>query len=236
MKTVFKKVMLKLSGEGLSGDKGFGIDFDTTERLATQIAELASFGVKVCMVIGGGNFFRGAKNACKDMDRSVADQIGMMATVINALAFQSALEAKGFKAKVFSGLSVPSVCDDYRYDKAIDALDEGFVVLFAGGTGNPYFTTDSGAALRAVEMHCDVLLKATQVDGVYDSDPRENPDAKRLAEVSYSEAIAKQFKIMDMTSMAMLRDNNIPTLIFKLKEDKSILKAVCGEGKYSIIK
>lgn len=236
MKTVFKKVMLKLSGEGLSGEKGFGIDFDTTERLATQIAELVNEGVKVCMVIGGGNFFRGAKNACKDMDRSVADQIGMMATVINALAFQSALEAKGARAKVFSGLSVPSVCDDYRYDKAIDALDEGFVVLFAGGTGNPYFTTDSGAALRAVEMHCDVLLKATQVDGVYDSDPRENPDAKRLNEVSYSEAIAKQFKIMDMTSMAMLRDNNIPTLIFKLKEDKSILKAVCGEGKYSIIK
>ena len=236
MKTVFKKVMLKLSGEGLSGEKGFGIDSDTTERLATQIAELVNDGVKVCMVIGGGNFFRGAKNACKDMDRSVADQIGMMATVINALAFQSALEAKGAKAKVFSGLSVPSVCDDYRYDKAIDALDEGFVVLFAGGTGNPYFTTDSGAALRAVEMHCDVLLKATQVDGVYDSDPRENPDAKRLNEVSYSEAIAKQFKIMDMTSMAMLRDNNIPTLIFKLKEDKSISKAVCGEGKYSIIK
>ena len=215
MKTVFKRVMLKLSGEGLAGEKGFGIDFDTTERLATQIAELVSNGVKVCMVIGGGNFFRGAKNACKDMDRSVADQIGMMATVINALAFQSALEAKGSNAKVFSGLSVPSVCDDYRYDKAITALDEGFVVLFAGGTGNPYFTTDSGAALRAVEMHCDVLLKATQVDGVYDSDPRENPDAKRLNEVSYSEAIAKQFKIMDMTSMAMLRDNNIPTLIFK---------------------
>ena len=236
MKTVFKRVMLKLSGEGLAGEKGFGIDFDTTERLATQIAELVSNGVKVCMVIGGGNFFRGAKNACKDMDRSVAHQIGMMATVINALAFQSALEAKGTRAKVFSGLSVPSVCDDYRYDKAITALDEGFVVLFAGGTGNPYFTTDSGAALRAVEMHCDVLLKATQVDGVYDSDPRENPDAKRLNEVSYSEAIAKQFKIMDMTSMAMLRDNNIPTLIFKLKEDKSILKVVCGEGKYSIIK
>lgn len=236
MKACFKKIMLKLSGEGLSGGSGFGIDSDVVGNLAEEIAEIAKQNVQICVVIGGGNFFRGAKNACKDMDRSIADQIGMMATVINALAFQSALEAKGLKAKVLSGFSVPSVCDDYRFDRASEALENGYVAIFAGGTGNPYFTTDSGAALRAVEMHCDVLMKATQVDGVYDSDPRENPSARRFDEISYAEAIAKQLKIMDMTSMAMLRDNNIPTLIFSLKEDKSILKAVCGEGKYSIIK
>ena len=236
MKAVFKKIMLKLSGEGLSGDSGFGIDSDVVEALAEELCEIAKLGVGICVVIGGGNFFRGAKNACKDMDRSVADQIGMMATVINALAFQSALEAKGLKAKVFSGFSVPSVCDDYRFDKAIDALDKGNVTIFAGGTGNPYFTTDSGAALRAVEMHCDVLMKATQVDGVYDSDPRENSNAKRFEQISYAEAIAKQLKIMDLTSMAMLNDNKIPTLIFSLKTKNSILNAVCGEGKYSIIK
>ena len=236
MKACFKKIMLKLSGEGLSGGSGFGIDSDVVGNLAEEIAEIAKQNVQICVVIGGGNFFRGAKNACKDMDRSIADQIGMMATVINALTFQSALEAKGLKAKVLSGFSVPSVCDDYRFDRASEALENGYVAIFAGGTGNPYFTTDSGAALRAVEMHCDVLMKATQVDGVYDSDPRENPSARRFDEISYAEAIAKQLKIMDMTSMAMLRDNNIPTLIFSLKEDKSILKAVCGEGKYSIIK
>ena len=236
MKAVFKKIMLKLSGEGLSGSSGFGIDSDVINSLAEEIKEISKLGVKICIVIGGGNFFRGAKNACKGMDRSVADQIGMMATVINALAFQSALEAKGIKAKVFSGFSVPSVCDDYRFDKAVNALDAGNVTIFAGGTGNPYFTTDSGAALRAVEMHCDVLMKATQVDGVYDSDPRENPSAKRFKQVSYADAIAKQLKIMDLTSMAMLNENKIPTLIFSLKEEKSILRAICGEGRYSIIK
>jgi uridylate kinase len=236
MKAKFNRIMLKLSGEGLSAERGFGIDSPTVERLAREIAEISRLGVQVCLVVGGGNFFRGAKNACKDMDRSVADQIGMMATVINALALKSALEACGQKAKVFSGLSVPSVCDDYRFDKAQCSLDDGNVTIFAGGTGNPYFTTDSGAALRAVEMHCDVLMKATQVDGVYDSDPRSNSKAKRFEQISYSEVIEKQLKVMDMTAVAMLQDNNIPIMIFKQSGDNPIINAVCGKGKYSIIK
>ena len=236
MKAIFNRIMLKLSGEGLSSERGFGIDSPTVERLACEITEISRLGVQVCLVVGGGNFFRGAKNACKDMDRSVADQIGMMATIINALAVQSALEACGQKAKVFSGLSVPSVCDDYRFDNALSAVEGGNVVIFAGGTGSPYFTTDSGAALRAVEMHCDVLMKATQVDGVYDSDPRSNSEAKRFEQISYSEVIEKQLKVMDMTAVAMLQDNNIPIMIFKQSGDNPIINAVCGKGKYSIIK
>ena len=236
MKAVFKRIMLKLSGEGLAAKSGFGLDSDVIEMLCTEIAEVTKLGVQVCLVIGGGNFFRGAKNACRDMDRSIADKIGMMATVINALALKSALDAKKIKAKVFSGLSVPSVCDDYRFDNALNAVESGYVTIFAGGTGNPYFTTDSGAALRAIEMHCDIVMKATQVDGIYDDDPRQNPNAKRFEEISYSEVIAKQLKIMDVTAIAMLRENNIPTMIFNQKTEKSIIKAVCGEGKYSIIK
>lgn len=236
MEALYKRIMLKLSGEGLSSGSGFGIDSDTVENLAHEIAEVSKLGVQICLVIGGGNFFRGAKNACKDMDRSVADQIGMMATVINALALKSALEAQNVGTRVFSGLSIPSVCDDYRYDRALQSLEKGYVAIFAGGTGNPYFSTDSGAALRAIEMHCDILMKATQVDGIYDSDPHKNPNAKRYAEISYSEVISRQLNVMDMTAVAMLRDNNVSALIFNQKEKNSIINAVCGNGKYSIIK
>lgn len=236
MKACFKRIMLKLSGEGLAGKEGFGIDSAMVEKLAGEIAEISRLGAQICLVIGGGNFFRGAKNACRNMDRSVADQIGMLATVMNAMAVKSALEAENVKAEVFSGLSVPKVCADYNFAQALQTLESRVVTIFAGGTGSPYFTTDTGAALRAVEMHCEVLMKATQVDGVYDSDPRVNPNAKRYEQISYDEAIAKQLKVMDMTALAMLHDNNIKTLIFKQDEKNSIIKAVCGEGKYSIIK
>ena len=236
MKACFKKIMLKLSGEGLSGGKGFGVDSFTVEKLAREIAEISKLGVQICLVVGGGNFFRGAKNACKNMDRSVADQIGMLATVMNALTIKSALEAENVKVEVFSGLSVPEVCVDYNFAKAVHTLESGAVAIFAGGTGSPYFTTDTGAALRAVEMHCEVLMKATQVDGIYDSDPRENPAAVRYEQISYDEAISKQLKVMDMTALAMLRDNGVKSLIFKQEDTDSIIKAVCGEGKYSIIK
>ena len=236
MRAVFKRIMLKLSGEGLSAENGFGVDSATVERLAREISEVSKLGVQICLVIGGGNFFRGAKNACKHMDRSVADQIGMLATVINALTVKSALNALNVKAEVFSGLSVPAVCENYNFNKALRAVEEGVVTIFAGGTGSPYFTTDSGAALRAIEMHCDVVMKATQVDGVYDSDPRTNPDAERFAEISYDEVIKKQLNVMDMPAVALLRDNNIPIMIFKQKDDNSIISAVCGEKNYSIIK
>ena len=236
MKAQFKRVMLKLSGEGLSGGKGFGVDSAAVEKLAREIAAISKSGVQICLVIGGGNFFRGAKNACKDMDRSVADQIGMLATIMNAVTIKSALEAAGSKANIFSGLSVPKVCEDYNFAQALQSVESGAVTIFAGGTGSPYFTTDTGAALRAAEMHCEVLMKATQVDGIYDSDPRENPKAKRYEQISYADAISKQLNVMDMTALAMLRDNNVKTLIFKQNDADSIIKAVCGEGKYSIIK
>lgn len=236
MKAQFKRIMLKLSGEGLSGGKGFGVDSATIEKLAKEIADISRLGVQICLVIGGGNFFRGAKNACKKMDRSVADQIGMLATVMNAVAMKSALKAENVKAEVFSGLSVPRVCADYDFEKALQTVESGTVAIFAGGTGNPYFTTDTGAALRAVEMHCEVLMKATQVDGVYDSDPHENPKAMRYDELSYNEAMSKQLRVMDMTALAMLCDNKVQTLIFKQDEAGSVIKALCGEGKYSIIK
>ena len=236
MRAVFKRIMLKLSGEGLSSENGFGVDSDAVEKLAKEVAEVSRSGVQVCLVVGGGNFFRGAANACKDMDRSVADQIGMLATVINALTLKSALNALKVEAEIFSGLSVPDVCENYNFAKALRAVESGVVTIFAGGTGSPYFTTDSGAALRAVEMHCDVVMKATQVDGIYDSDPRKNPNARRFQKISYDEVIKKQLKVMDMTAVSVLRDNNVPIMIFKQKDDNSIIKAVCGEQDYSIIK
>lgn len=236
MEPEYKRILVKLSGEGLSGAKGFGIDMTRTKSLARQIADITQKGVQTAVVIGGGNFFRGAKNASEYMDRSVADQIGMMATVINALAIKSALEFFKVKAVVFSGLRVPDVCADYNFEAALRALNDNQVVIFAGGTGNPYFTTDSGAALRAVEMHCDVLLKATQVDGVYSADPRTNPDAKRYETISYDEVLNKKLNVMDMTAIAMLRDNNVPVLIFSQKEENAVLKAVCGKIKCTTIK
>ncbi len=235
MKPIYKRILLKLSGEGLAGESKTGINPAVVERLAAEIDEVRQLGVQVCLVIGGGNFFRGAKNAGKTMDRSVADQIGMMATVMNALAMKSALNFIGCPAVIYSGLNIPQVCDAYSYRKAIRSVECGEVVIFAGGTGSPYFTTDTGAALRAAEMHCDILMKATQVDGVYSADPRSHSDAVRYESISYIEAIEKHLNVMDMTALSMLRDIKIPTMIFAQAEDKAVLKAVCGKVKHTII-
>lgn len=236
MKPEFKRIMLKLSGEGLAGDCKTGIDASVVQKLAREIKVVRDLGVQVCLVIGGGNIFRGAKNGSAFMDRSVADQMGMLATVMNALTMKSALESLGCPAKVFSGLNMPQICEPYSFRESKKVLDENTVVLFACGTGSPYFTTDSGAVLRAAEMHCDVVMKATQVDGVYDSDPRYNKNAKRYDSISYAEVLEKHLDVMDMTAIAMARDNQIPIMVFAQKGDESVLKAVCGEAKYTLIK
>ena len=236
MKPAYKRILLKLSGEGLAGKDKTGINPEVVERLASEIDEVRRLGVQVCLVIGGGNFFRGAKNAGKSMDRSMADQIGMLATVMNAVAMKAALDNISCPAVIYSGLSVPQVCETYSFRAAIQSLESGKVVIFAGGTGSPYFTTDTGSVLRALEMHCDVMLKATQVDGVYDSDPRYNKNAKRYDSISYAEVLEKHLDVMDMTAIAMARDNQIPIMVFAQKGDESVLKAVCGEAKYTLIK
>ena len=232
----FKRVLLKLSGEGLAGESKTGIDTNVIRELVTQISRVVAFGVQVCIVVGGGNFFRGAKNATADMDRSVADQVGMLATVMNALALKAALLKKGVKTTIYSGFAVPQACETYQFEKALKDLEQGSVIIFAGGTGSPYFTTDTGAALRAIEMHCDVLLKATQVDGVYSDDPRSNPNAERYENISYADVLAKHLNVMDMAAISMAADNKLPVMIFALKEPEALVKAVCGEIKNTIIK
>lgn len=228
--------MLKLSGEGLAGDNKKGIDAAIVQKLAREIKAVHDLGVQICLVIGGGNFFRGAKDAGAFTDRSVADQIGMLATVMNALTMKSALENIGCPAKVFSGLNMPQICEPYSFREARQSLEDGTVSLFACGTGSPYFTTDTGAVLRATEMHCDVVMKATQVDGVYDSDPRYNKNAKRYDNISYAEVLDKHLNVMDMTAIAMAQENQIPIMVFAQTGDDAVLKAVCGTAKYTLIK
>ena len=236
MKPLYKRILLKLSGEGLMGDKAFGMDDGVIRSLAAQIREVRGLGVEVCLVVGGGNIFRGAKEASKGLDRSVADQVGMLATVMNALYLQNALEKLGIEARVVSGLSIPEVCEDYIYRRALRHLQKNRVLIFAAGTGCPYFTTDTGAALRASEMKCDALLKATQVDGVYDADPRQNAGAVKYNEISYDEVISKGLGVMDLTAVSLAKDNRIPIVVFAQKGENALLNAVTGQGEFTIIK
>lgn len=236
MKPQYKRVLLKLSGEGLMGDKEFGVSPEVVSSLAEQIKQIHELGTDVCIVIGGGNIFRGAKEAAKGMDRSVADQIGMLATVMNSLFLQDALIKIGVPAKVVSGLRIPQACEDYSYRKVMSYLQNREVVIFAAGTGSPYFTTDTGAALRAAEMGCDALLKSTQVDGVYDSDPRCNSSAKRFDSLSYDEVIKKELKVMDISAVVLAKENKVPIIIFSQHEESALLNAVCAQGKFTIIK
>lgn len=236
MKPIYKRILLKLSGEGLMGNQAFGISPEVISSLAGQIKEVYEAGTEICLVIGGGNIFRGAKEAAKGMNRTVADQVGMLATIMNALSMQNALEQQGVEARVLSGLSVPEVCEPYMYRRALKHLQKKRVVIFAGGTGNPYFTTDTGAALRAAEMQCEVLLKATQVDGVYDSDPRVNNKAVKFDTVSYDDVINNHLNVMDMTAVALARENNIPIVVFAQREKNALMQVVSGKGSFTIIK
>ena len=236
MQPAYKRILLKLSGEGLMGDKPFGIDYEVLSSLSKQIKSIHDMGVEVCLVIGGGNIFRGAKEAASGMNRSAADQVGMMASVMNALFLQDSLEKIGVKTVVMSGLEMQKVCEPYIYRNAVEHLNNSKVIIFAAGTGNPYFTTDTGAALRAAEMGCDAILKSTQVDGVYDSDPKKNLNAKRYDEISFDEVVQQKLKVMDLTAITMAQENNISIVVFAQKSEQSLVDAVCARGKFTIIK
>lgn len=231
----YKRVLLKLSGEALMGDQDFGIDMAFVDKIAAEIKDAWSQGVEVCLVIGGGNIFRGISGAAQGMNRSNADYMGMLATVMNALAMANALEELSVPTRVLSAIPMPTVCEPFVGPRARAHLGKGRVVIFAAGTGNPFFTTDTGAALRAAEMGCEALLKGTQVDGVYDSDPNKNPDAKKYNQVSYTDVLAKDLKVMDAAAIALARDNNIPIIVYSMVQDKGLMGILKGEGSFTIV-
>ncbi|MDX1561819.1 MAG: UMP kinase [Gammaproteobacteria bacterium] len=225
----YQRVLLKLSGEALLGEQAYGIDPALIQRIAAEIAQLNKMGVQAGLVIGGGNIFRGAGLAEAGMDRVTADHMGMLATVINALALQDALEREGVTARVMSALQIHQVCEDYIRRRAIRHMEKGRVVIFAAGTGNPFFTTDTAAALRAIEIGADVLIKATKVDGVYSADPMVDPDAKRYGSLSFDQVLSDKLKVMDATAIVMCRDNNLPLVVFNLNNSGDLVRLVAGE-------
>ena len=231
----YKRVLLKVSGEVLMGDQGYGIDMKTVAQVAAAIADVAREGVEICLVIGGGNIFRGLSKAAGDMDRASADYMGMLATVMNALAMQAALEKIGVQTRVQSALVMNAVAEPYVRRRALRHLEKGWVVIFAAGVGAPFFTTDSGAALRAAEMGCDALLKGTSVDGVYTADPKKDPGATRYDSLSYQEVLAKDLKVMDASAVALMRDSGIPIVVFSIREDGSFRRTLRGEGPFTVI-
>lgn len=226
----FKRILLKLSGEALMGSQSFGISPDMIKFVADEIKSVHDLGVQVAVVVGGGNIFRGIAASSFGMDRSSADHMGMLATVINSLALQDALEKNGLLTRVQSAISMHAVAEPYILRRAIRHLEKGRVVIFAAGTGNPYFTTDTAAVLRAQEIHAEILLKATNVDGIYDADPKTNPNAKRLDKITYREALEKQLRVMDLTAISLAMDNKLPLSVFLLKTPGNILGVVCGES------
>ena len=225
----YHRVLLKLSGEALMGGEDYGIDPKVIQRLAHEIIEAQAAGAEIALVIGGGNIFRGAGLAAGGMDRVTGDQMGMLATVINALAMQDALEKLGAKVRVMSALKINDVCEDYIRRRAIRHLEKGRITIFAAGTGNPFFTTDSGAALRAIEIGADLLLKATKVDGVYDADPKKNPDATRYERLTYDEVIGRDLQVMDTAAFALARDSDLPLRIFDMEQPGQLLRILKGE-------
>ena len=231
----FKRILLKLSGEVLMGNQQFGIDSDFVAELAREVKAAKETGLQICLVIGGGNIFRGMAGAAKGMDRAQADYMGMLATVMNALAMQNALEQLGVHTRVQSAVQMDAVCEPVIRRRAERHLEKGRVVIFAAGVGSPNFTTDSGAALRAAEMNCDALLKGTSVDGVYDSDPKTNPSAKRYETVDYDTVLADNLKVMDASAVALCRDNDIPILVFSIREKGNLARVLAGEGTQTTV-
>jgi uridylate kinase len=230
-----KRVLLKLSGEVLMGDQAFGIDPAIVGELAREVKAAKETGLEICLVIGGGNIFRGMAGAAAGMDRAQADYMGMLATVMNALAMQNALEQIGVHTRVQSAVQMDQVCEPVIRRRAERHLEKGRIVIFAAGVGSPYFTTDSGAALRAAEMKCDALLKGTSVDGVYDADPKKNPNARRFETVSYDKVLADNLKVMDASAVALCRDNNIPIVVFSIRENGNLARVLAGEGVQTIV-
>lgn len=231
----YRRVLLKLSGEGLMGSREFGMDRAVIEATARDVKAVVDTGVQVCLVIGGGNIFRGVSGASQGMDRTSADYMGMLATVMNALAVQNALEQIGVDTRVQSAIPMSAVCEPYIRRKAVRHMEKGRVVIFAAGTGNPFFTTDTAAALRAIEVNCDALLKATQVDGVYTADPKKDKDARRYETLSYTEVLAKDLRVMDASAIALSRENRLPILVFNMHGDGAFAGVMRGEGRYTII-
>ena len=232
---LYRRVLLKISGEALMGDRGFGLDPDTVSRVAGEIASVVEAGVEVCVVIGGGNIVRGVSMAAGGMERATGDYMGMLATVMNALAMQNALESRGIQTRVQSALPISAVCEPYIRRRAVRHMQKQRVVIFAAGTGNPFFTTDTAAALRASEMGCDALLKATKVDGVYDADPARSDTARRYDRLSYMTVLSRDLKVMDASAISLARENGIPILVFSIHNVGAFADVIRGEGRYTII-
>ncbi len=230
-----KRVLLKVSGEALMGSRDYGLDGDTLLRIATDVSDVAAEGHQVCLVIGGGNIFRGISAAARGMDRAQADYMGMIATVMNALGLQNALEKAGVPTRVQSAIPMASVCEPYIRRRAMRHMEKGRVVIFAAGTGNPFFTTDTAAALRAVEMGCETLLKGTQVDGVYAADPRKQPDAERYEQLTYHDVLARDLAVMDAAAISVARENGLPIIVFNIHAAGAFAQVMRGEGRFTTI-
>mgnify|MGYP000969529270 FL=1 len=235
MSSAYKRILLKVSGEALAGDNSFGIEPPFLQGIARQIAEVARAGVQVAIVVGGGNIFRGMAGAADGTDRVTADLMGMLGTMINALALSNAISRQGVKSKPFSAATMPSVADTFTARDAKQALEEGFVVVLGGGTGNPFFTTDTAATLRAIELECDVVLKGTKVDGVYSDDPKTNPDAVRYTAISYDDVIRQNLKVMDTAAFALARDNAMPIIVYALDDSEGLTGVLEGRGLSTLV-
>ena len=232
---VYRRLLLKLSGEALMGGSGYGLDMNVVSRLARDVADGVNAGAEIAVVVGGGNIFRGLQGAAKGMDRATGDYMGMLATVMNALAFQGALEAAGASARVMSAIPMPTVCESYVRPKALHHMKKGRVVIFAAGTGNPFFTTDTAAALRGVEIGAEIVLKATKVDGIYSADPKKDPNATRYTDITFDEAISKNLGVMDATAFALCRDQKMPIKVFSIFKEGGLMRAVKGEDEGTLV-
>ncbi len=230
-----KRVLLKVSGEALMGRREYGLDTETVSKIAADVTDVFRMGIEVCLVIGGGNIFRGVSGAASGMERSQADSMGMLATVMNALAMQTALERGGAPTRVLSAIPMASICEPFIRRRAVRHMEKGRVVIFAAGTGNPFFTTDTAAALRAAEMGCDMLLKGTQVDGVYSADPRKHPGAERYDELTYMDVLARDLGVMDAAAISLARENGLPIVVFNIHAPGAFAAVMRGEGKFTRI-
>lgn len=230
-----KRILLKVSGEALMGDKKFGHDHNIIELIAKDIKEVVDLGIEVCIVVGGGNICRGQVASDLGIDRASGDHMGMLATTINALALQNVIARQNLQVRVQSAISMIKICEPFIRQKAIRHMEKGRIVIFAAGIGNPFFTTDSAAALRSIEMKCDYLIKGTHVDGVYDSDPKTNPNAKRYTKISYDDVLQKNLKVMDMAAISVARENNMPIKVFSIKTPGNLLHVLRGQGKFTLI-
>ena len=233
--TKLKRVLLKISGESLMGVGSYGIDVSTVDRVAKEISQVCRLGIEVCLVIGAGNIFRGLSGAAAGMDRTSADYMGMLATVMNSLAMQNSLERLGFQTRIQSAISMTEVCETYTRRRAIRHMEKNRIVIFAAGTGNPYFTTDTAAALRASEMECDAIFKGTKVDGIYNKDPIKYSEAIKFKKITYGEVLSKNLRVLDSSAVSLARENNIPIIVFSIKENNGFLNILKGKGSCSVV-